>query len=278
MKKKQRKYQKHHAIRWLLFRWVRSIPCGISPHHGLFMLSERLSGRRIQVHPNIPWNRVSHNFKSLDWCENQLHKYPEVFRAWLKSGDAFEEIRPTYMAPQIVSRLESLEVAPREVGNVLFETPCPNIPKEDHYLRSLLWWHLAGMTVELLSELTKIPIHTLELDLSRSLDVLLGMIGCNLFAWRVDVACILGGDSKIPYLKRLLLAGSYGRHPMLRFNPSWKKCILPLYYRDPSLLRRLKGSGNPHIPSTLFWIRPRRDLSVAEEKEHPGEDPTHSER
>ncbi len=263
-----------YPARYLVDNWV-SLDTGCpSPHIAIPMLAERLSNVRTLVHPDISWHRVSIRMDSLDLYQAQLDKFPEVFRLWLASGNAFEELDPRHMAPSIRQRLDPILAHPWEVANLLTEGPPPALLRDVYNPRALLWWHLTGMPVELLQELTSFSTIKVESTMNEGLDTLFQTVGFNLFAWRVDVASIIGGDMDIPYVRRLLLANSYAIRPLRRANSSWKKCILSLYYNDPGLLRQLKGTSPPHVPATVFWTRPRRDSIAPEEEEHSNEDKT----
>ena len=247
-----------HWVCLLLHKWVRHSNPRAQLEIGLAMLSEKLSGRRIHLHPEVRWHRVTAHLPIVGWLEDNIEKFPNSFRAWLESGDAFEEISPERCSPTIRALLPRLRVEPREIVDLLNESPRKALQPDEYRQRSYVWWHLSGMPTDLLAELVNKTQVEVECDLIEGFQVLLNQIGFCLFAYRVDIACVLGGDLDIPYLKRLLVAKGYAQRPLYMDNVSWRKYLPSGYYNDPSLLRQVGGTSPPRESTALIRTRPWR--------------------
>ena len=246
-----------HPSRFLMSRWVEFKGSPILSSHGLPMLAERLSDRRIQVNPAFNWRKFPRSLQSMEWYDQMKGKFPDSFVDWLSSGDAFAEIPISDLEPSLIPHLLGLRARRGGIVDLLGEYPHCGLRPATYRTRSLLWWHLGGMTIEMLAELAEETPEDVSSGVEEALAGLVERIGFQVFANQVDTTCIIGGDVSIPYLKRILLADKYARRPLKTANLIWKKCILPMYYRDPTLLRHVGGTGAPYQSRSFHRTRLR---------------------
>ena len=224
------------------------------------MLAEHLSGKRILLGPAFNWRRSHRYLRDMHWYREKVERFPVSVRRWLRSGAAFTEPRDISLISSTLGKAPGLKVGLPDIVAVLSENPAPTIPRVLHRQRSYLYWYLCGMPIEVLAELSQANSEYVQSGIVGALEELLSRIGFMIYAYQVDVACIIGGDMDIPYLKRLLLAKGSMEKPLLKSNRAWKKYVQSMYHRDPSLLRQMAGTSPPRQTTSLFLVKSRRSL------------------
>ena len=244
-----------------LFPFLLDFPrtSGWSLYVSLAMLNERLSGVRIPNHPRVRYRDLSRNIPLMDMLEEALPKLPQVFQSWIASPNAYTEIAPELRIPQVTAGLSVLEVTLGEIVDMMNGEQRSTRNIGDSQPQALFWWHAIGMPVEMLSELLDLSEEEVEDDIAKAMMSMLNLIGFRIFAHRAEVACIIGGDTSVSYLKRLLSANKFLQSPIMRANSEWRRCIMPLYSQEPALLRKVAGTGTPYESPSLIRVRPWRE-------------------
>ena len=229
---------------------------GCKYYVALAMLNERLCGVQVPLKPEVKYNYFTKYFPMVDDLEEMLPEMPESFQSWIKSPQAFTEISPHLIIPEVASKLSGLEVSIGEIADMFSSSSEVTALFGPLDVRALLWWHLIGMPTELLAEMVGISEEEAVSRVIATAEVLSSLIGFHIFAQRVEVACILGGNRRVSYLKRLILASEYVRSPINRRNSLWRRCIMPIYFENFDLLRRVAGTARPYKSPAPVRTRP----------------------
>ena len=237
-------------------------PPSRSPYRtvALPMAAEHLSGRRIQLGPTFNWRKFESYVQDMQWYVDNLGRFPKSFRRWLTSAESFTEPEDISLISPVLAEAPGLRVGLPDIAAILGEGPAPIVPRYLFRQRSHLYWYLCGVPLDVLANLGKTTREDAGLQVVEALRELFSRIGFMIYAYEVDVACIIGGDMDIPYLKRLLLAKGSIEKPLLKSNRTWEKYVQSMYHEDPSLLRQLAGTGPRRQTTSLFLVKPRRSL------------------